>query len=252
LTIPLPIRNFLSFLLLQLAVSSGVAAQVTISGTVYDSTKVYGVPGVLVSGTSGSKAITDSLGAYHITVPRQDSISFDYRGKSTVKFAVADISDYSSFDISLWVTIETKYKLLKGVTVYADTYQEDSVENRMEYQKVFDYRKPGLRSDFDASSGTAGIDLDALLSAFNRNKNREELAFHKRLIEQEQDSYVKHRFNARLVQRITGFGGDTLKQFMQLYTPSYDFIANSSLVQFYQYILNAAYAFRRDQGLPGQ
>ncbi len=249
LKINLPIRFLLSLLLLHILAAGEASAQITVSGTVYDSTKVYGVPGVIVSATSGARAITDSLGAYHINVVKNDSISFDYRGKSTVKFSVAGIDDYSAFDISLWVRIASKYKVLKGVTVYANTYELDSIENRMEYQKVFDYKKPGLRSNYDPADGTAGIDLDALISSFNRAKNKENLAFHKRLIEQEQDDYVKYRFNARLVSRITGLSGDTLKKFIQLYMPSYDFVANSSLVQFYQYILNASYAFKREEGI---
>ncbi|HVZ95709.1 MAG TPA: hypothetical protein VG847_02460 [Chitinophagaceae bacterium] len=249
LKIELPIRLLLPVLLLQLLAAGNCAAQITLSGTVYDSTRVYGVPGVIVSGASGNKAITDSLGAYHINVTKDDSISFAYRGKSTQKFPVATIDDYSSFDISLWVRIDSKYKVLKGVTVYADTYQQDSIENRMEYSKIFDYEKPGLSSTYDPG-GAAGIDLDALINAFNHAKNKENLAFHKRLIEEEQDHYVKYRFNARLVRRITGLSGDTLKKFMQLYMPSYDFIANSTLIQFYQYILNASYAFKREEGIP--
>ncbi|MEO6289362.1 MAG: hypothetical protein ABIO76_05555, partial [Ginsengibacter sp.] len=76
-------------------------AQLTISGTVYDSTKLYVVPAVNVSSTSGLTTVTDSLGAYHINVSKIDSISFLYKGKSTVKFPVETMDNYNSFDISL-------------------------------------------------------------------------------------------------------------------------------------------------------
>ena len=227
---------------------ANISAQSVVSGTVYDSSRIYGVPGVIVSSTSGSNTLTDSLGAYHIRVSQNDSISFLYKGKSTVRFPVNSISDTTAFDISLRVRINTKYKMLKPVTVFADNYQQDSAENRMEYSKIFNYEKSGIRSSYE-EGGPAGLDLDALISALNRTKRKENLAFQKRLVEDEQDKYVKYRFNPKLVRRITGLRGDTLTQYMKLYTPSYEFISESTLTEFYQYILNTSYAFKRDEGI---
>lgn len=225
-----------------------VCGQITISGTVYDSSKLYVVPNVSVSSTAGLQTITDSLGAYHITVSEKDSLSFSFRGKSTVLFPVKTINDYNSFDISLRVRINTRYKLLQGVTVFSDTYRRDSAENRMEYSKIFNYEKPGISSTFEPG-GAAGLDLDALINSFNRNKKRQDVAFKKRLISDEQDKYVAYRFNPKLVRRITSLSGDTLKTFMKLYKPSYLFVISSSLAQFYEYILNASYAFKNEEGI---
>lgn len=234
--------------LLQLLQFSPAIGQIKISGTVYDSSKLYGVPNVVVTSTSGSETITDSLGAYHINVSENDSISFYYRGKSTIKFAVNSITDYTSFDISLRVRINAKYKLLSGVTVFSNTYRHDSAENRMEYSKIFDYEKPGLHSSFEPG-GPAGLDLDALVDMFKFRKRKENLAFQKRLIEDEQDRYVNYRFSPKVVHRITGLSGDTLKQYMKLYTPSYQFVVSSTLAEFYQYILNTSYAFKKEEGI---
>lgn len=234
--------------LLQLLQFSPAIGQIKISGTVYDSSKLYGVPNVVVTSTSGSETITDSLGAYHINVSENDSISFYYRGKSTIKFAVNSITDYTSFDISLRVRINAKYKLLSGVTVFSNTYRHDSAENRMEYSKIFDYEKPGLHSSFEPG-GPAGLDLDALVDMFKFRKRKENLAFQKRLIEDEQDRYVNYRFSPKVVHKITGLSGDTLKQYMKLYTPSYQFVVSSTLAEFYQYILNTSYAFKKEEGI---
>ena len=235
---------------LQLIPGSGVLGQIIISGTVYDSSKLYIVPNVSVASTSGLQTITDSLGAYHIKVSEKDSISFSFRGKSTVQFPVKTINDYNAFDISLRVRINAnaKYKLLQGVTVFSDTYRRDSAENRMEYSKIFNYEKPGISSTFEPG-GAAGLDIDALINSFNKNKKRQDLAFQKRLVQDEQDKYVEYRFNPKLVRRITGLSGDTLKTFMKLYKPSYLFVISSSLAQFYEYILNASYAFKNDEGI---
>ena len=247
-------RKNLLFKLLLLATTllaiecKSVCGQIIISGTVYDSSKLYVVPNVSVSSSSGLQTITDSLGAYHIQVSEKDSITFSFRGKSTVSFPVKTINDYNAFDISLRVKISTKYKLLQGVTVFSDTYHRDSIENRIEYSKIFNYEKPGISSTFEPG-GAAGLDLDALINSFNKNKKRQDLAFKKRLMDDEQNKYVEYRFNPKLVRRITGLSGDTLKTFMKLYKPSYLFVISSSLTQFYQYILNASYAFKNEQGI---
>lgn len=227
---------------------SEVSAQITVSGTVYDSTKLYVVPGVNVSSTAGIVTATDSLGAYHITVSKADSISFYYKGKSTVKFPVESIGNYNSFDISLRVRINDKYKLLKGVTVFANTYRRDSIENRMEYAKIFNLENPTIRSNYEPGAA-AGFDLDELIGIFQFKKNKQNLAFQKRLVEQEEERYVNYRFSSKVINRITGLSGDTLIKYKKLYKPSYLFVVSSTLPEFYQYILNTSYAFKRQQGI---
>ena len=235
---------------LQLVPGSGVLGQIIISGTVYDSSKLYIVPNVSVASTSGLQTITDSLGAYHIQVSEKDSLSFSFRGKSTVQFPVKTINDYNAFDISLRVRINAnaKYKVLQGVTVFSNTYRSDSAQNRMEYSKIFNYEKPGISSTFEPG-GAAGLDIDALINSFNKNKKRQDIAFQKRLVQDEHDKYVDYRFNPKTVRRITGLSGDTLKTFMKRYKPSYLFVISSSLTQFYEYILNASYAFKNEEGI---
>ncbi len=240
--------NFSGLLFLLNALLAPAFGQVTISGTVFDSSKAYVIPGVSVYSTSGAQTITDSLGAYHINVSETDSLSFFYQGKSTVKFPVKTMPNYTAFDISLRVRVKEKYKLLQGVTVYADTYRSDSIENRQAYSKIFGREKPGIRSTYDPG-GPAGFDLDELIGVFQFKKNKQNLAFQKRLVQDEQDRYVDYRFNSKTITRITGLNGDTLLQYKKLYRPTYSFVVNSSLTQFYEYILNTSYAFKKQIGL---
>lgn len=242
--------KFLSlFFLLQALWAMNALGQITISGTVYDSSKLYVIPGVSVYSTSGATAITDSLGAYHINVTEKDSLSFFYRGKSTVKFAVKTMNNYTAFDVSLLIRVkDNKYKLLKGVTVFSNTYQEDSIENRLTYAKGFNPDRPGIHSTYE-DGGAAGLDFDALVGAFQFKKNKENKAFQKRLMGDEEDQYVDNRFNSKIISRITGLKGDTLLRYKKLYRPSYFFVATSTLTEFYEYILNTSYAFRRDEGI---
>ena len=231
-----------------LALNITAAGQIIISGTVYDSTKLYVVPGVNVFTTSGSTAITDSLGAYHINAAEGDSLNFFFRGKSTIKFPVKTISNYTAFDISLRIRVSSKYKLLQGVTVFTDTYRRDSLENRMQYAKIFNRERPGISSTYTPGE-TAGFDLDQLIGIFQFRKNKQNLAFQRRLVEDEEDRYIDYRFNSKLIHRITGLSGDTLLKYKKLYRPNYAFVVSSSLAKFYEYILNTSYVFKREEGI---
>ena len=242
------LKLFLSVSVFQVLHVTKVTGQIIISGTVYDSTKLFVVPGVNVATTSGLLTTTDSLGAYHISVSENDSLSFFYRGKSTVKFPVRTIGNYTAFDISLRIRVNAKYKLLQGVTVFADTYHRDSMENRMEYAKIFNLENPTLRST-SSPGEPAGLDLDELINMFHFRKNKQNLAFQKRIVEEEQDHYIDYRFNSKLIHRITGLGGDTLARYKKLYRPSYFFVVSSTLARFYEYILNTSYIFKKEEGI---
>ena len=235
---------FSSFLLLV----NFVTGQIIISGTVYDSTKLYIVPGVIIKSTGGGSTITDSLGAYHINTDEKDSISFYYANKPTQKFPVKSISNYNDFDISLQVRVFEKYKLLKEVKIFTKNYRQDSSENRLSYSKIFDYQKPGLHSTYTPGS-PPGLDIDELINIFRFRRNKMNLVFQKRLIEEEQDKYVNYKFNNTLIKRVTGLSGVLLDKYKLLYTPSYEFLIIATELEFYEYILNTASQFKKKEGI---
>jgi hypothetical protein len=67
-----------------------------------------------------------------------------------------------------------------------------------------------------------------------------------RLLEQEQENYIKYRFNKTTVKRITRLEGKELDEFMLLYKPDFEFTQMASTVEFYQYILNASYQYKKE------
>lgn len=67
-----------------------------------------------------------------------------------------------------------------------------------------------------------------------------------RLLEQEQENYIKYRFNKLAVKRITRLDGADLDNFMALYKPDFEFTQMATTIEFYQYILNASYQFKKD------
>jgi hypothetical protein len=238
--------SLLPFLLLA-AINSN--AQFFISGNVYDSSKTIPVKNVLVKNLAGDITKTDSTGHYRILVKDNDSLLFIYNNKSTEPFAVNQIRSLNDFNISLHIHINEKFKTLKEVRVYSKTYREDSIENRDEYAKDFDFEKPGIGSNMSSYSGAAGLDLDEFINMFKFRKNKLEASFQRRLIEEEQDKYVSYRFNKWLVRRITRIEDPELDIFMKIYRPSFEFTEQSNTVEFYQYILNASYQFKQQMQL---
>lgn len=223
-------------------VFSGPAAmtQVEVAGTVYDQSQHFAMQGVSVLGTSGSGTVTDSTGHYRISLPVSDSLYFSYLGKQTEKFPVKEIAYPEQFDMSLQVNIDS----LEPVYIRSRNYEEDSLENRMEYRKIFDYGGPDVLNDPRNGTGFspgAGINLDLL---FNGRRNRRMLAFQSRLIYDEEEKYVDHRFSKALVKRITGLEAPVLDTFMRLYRPSYDFIQSFyNDYEYYSYILRSSKYF---------
>ena len=210
-------------------------AQYKIQGTVYDSSHVYPLPAVTVLATNGNGAVTNNEGLYIINVGEKDSIWFSYLGKPTIKFPVLKIADVQHFDISLQVNIP----LLKEVTVRARNYKEDSAQNRKDYAKVFDFHKPTLGTMTSIGPTGAGIDINELIRAFQFRKNRNMQRFQDRLLQQEKDKFIDHRFNKGLVRRLTNLADEELDRFMTIYRPDYEFTLYSSDYDFQLYIKEA-------------
>src|SRR5665647_816460 len=169
--------------------------QHTISGTVYDSTKIIPVMDVLVKSSSGTQAITDSTGHYEIVTTDKDSLTFIYLNKPTSKFAVKQVKNIGSFDISLHVRVVEKFKTMKEVKVYTKNFRQDSIENRQYYNKIFSYEKPGVATSINPGSGSVGMDLDEFINIFRFKRNKQLRKMQDRLLEQEQENYIKYRFN---------------------------------------------------------
>jgi hypothetical protein len=231
-----PLRKTLPILLAALFLASqGVLGQVEVHGTVYDRSRYFAMPGVSVMSTSGQGTMTDSIGQYRLRVTRRDSIFFSYLGKATVKFPIRSIDPNSPMDISIAVAVDS----LPLVVVRPKAYRYDSMENRDEYRKIFDYEPDYVGQ----GEGGAGVNLDLL---FGARRNRQMLSLQRRLIEEEQDKYVDYRFNRTLVRRITGLGPPALDLFMKMYRPSYDYIKScENDYEFYKYIKDCGTYFLR-------
>jgi hypothetical protein len=81
-----------------------------------------------------------------------------------------------------------------------------------------------------------GFDLNEIINMFRFRRNKSMLAFQQRLLLQEQEKFVDHRFNKALVRRLTTLTDHELDSFMTVYRPSYQFTLLTSDYEFQEYI----------------
>ena len=235
----------LTYCILLLAIASSLQAQsFLIKGVVYDSSRNYPLEAVSVLSTAGAGTVTNAEGYYEIRVTDRDSIWFSYLNKPTVKFPVVKITNPFQFDISLQVSIP----VLKEVKIFPRNYKLDSIRNRQEYAKVFNYQRPGLKIVTPQYGAGVGLDLDELINVFRFRRNKSMLGFQQRLLLEEQEKFVDYRFNKALVRRLTLLESPELERFMQTFRPSYLFTKMAGDYEFRLYIKQSLYRFKK--GLP--
>jgi hypothetical protein len=219
-------QRVLPFLLLTFISFSSVRAQMhTISGIVYDISGRMPIEAVTVT-SKFSRTQTDSLGRYLITIQAKDSLTFSLFGKSTQKFGLDQIEDQRNFNIMIHVTGFD----LPEVRVRNSYYRYDSIQNRMDYAKYFNYEPPGLKlsnqQNFFGNGGvTIGFDVNEIINMFRFKRNRNLQFLQNRLIYQEQEKYINYRFTKRFVQKLTKLDGPRLDVFMEYCKPSYPTLA---------------------------
>jgi hypothetical protein len=206
-------------------------------GVVYDSTKTYPLISVSVLSTSGKGTATDLYGRYEIDVKETDSVWFSYLNKPTIKYAVKKIFDASKFDIALHINVP----VLKEVIVKPRNYKMDSLQNRIDYAKAFDWQKPKIQGTASGDLGSAaGFDLDQIIRMFQFRKNQRMAAFQERLLQEEREKFIDHRFNKALVLRLTGLIGAERDSFMVSCRPTYEFCLYMGEYDF-QYFIKQCY-----------
>ncbi len=131
--------------------------------------------------------------------------------------------------------MSTLAHVLPGVTVTAigyTKYQSDSIHRLQQF--LSDIGAPKQPAASTANSGAGlGINLDFLTK---KEKNKRKA--YKLYNEHEKDAYLNYRFSPETVSEYTGLKDDTLKHFMQLYTPDYDWLRQHTENEDIFYYLN--------------
>jgi hypothetical protein len=224
------------------------AQNLKLQGTVYDYFSKKPLEAVTVQSSLGANTITDSLGKFTIDVTKKDSVFFTFLSKKTLKYPIDTIADLSNFEIALYVDATW----LPAVKVRNSNYKFDSMANRQQYAKVFNFRKPGLKftsspssaSSYIPGSVTAGLDLDEIINMFRFKRNRQILSMQERLMQEEQDKYIAHRFTKVLVQKLTNLKGGALDSFMVASQPSYELLLTMNDIELGYYIEQCYHSYQ--------
>ncbi len=231
------IRNFVVIIIMLLCFSKNMAAQnITVSGVVYDISGRRPIESVVVNSSIG-KTITDSIGRYTITAKPKDSLWFSLFGKNSQKFPIDTVTDPRNFNVMIHVA---GYDLPE-VKVRNSYYRLDSIQNRIDYAKYFNYQAPGIKLSnnqqlFGPSGLTVGLDLDEIINMFRFHRNRNLQYLQNRLVTQEHDKYIDYRYTKRFVQKLTHLEGDSLASFMNFARPSYELLGLFNDLELGQYI----------------
>ncbi|MBG9375758.1 hypothetical protein I5907_05900 [Panacibacter sp. DH6] len=215
-----------SFLLAFTLLATCSFGQLTLHGTVYDYFSKRPLDAVTIQSSSGRYAISDSTGKFTIPVSKKDSVWFSYLSKNTMKYPIDTIRNLLNFEIALYVDAAW----LPEIKIRNKNYKQDSIANRQEYAKVFNFRKPTVRitspspNSYTPGSVTAGLDINEFINMFRFRRNRQLLSMQQRLEEQEKEKYVNHRYTKYLVGKLTQLKDHELDSFINLSKPSYDLL----------------------------
>lgn len=233
----------LAIFILHLSAAEGYSQYFKLSGIVFDSTQLYPLESVSVLTSSGKGTYTDANGQYSIDVKETDSVWFSFLNKPTVKYAVKKIFDASRFNIALHVQIPE----LKEVIVQQRNYRLDSIQNRLDYAEAFNWEKPKIKATMGAGpNASVGFDLEEIIRMFQFRKNRSMNSFRERLINEEREKFIDHRFSKALVLRLTGLNGDERDSFMRHCRPIYEFCVLASDYEFQSWIKDCFKAYQQE------
>lgn len=227
-------------------VSHIARGQVRISGRVFDMSQSTPLAAVSVLSNSGAGTVTDSAGRYSIVVKETDSIWFSYLDKPTPKYAVQSIRNFYNFEVALHVNVTE----LRQVIVKPPNYKVDSLQNRLDYAKAFDFHKPGVSTSITPNG--VGLDVNEFINMFRFKRNKSMAAFRDRLMQEEEDKYIDHRFSRALVIRITKLKGPALDSFMVQYRPPLYLVQQATEYEFQSYIKNSYEKFHKLQLIMGE
>jgi len=215
------------FLLICIAFCMPVYAQ-KVTGLVIDKATKQPISGVVIKAMAATTR-TNQLGQFEIALAYpNDSLKIIALGYQT-RFVVAGKSN-----VLITIELTPKVNNLNEVTIIGDrSFKKDSLANRADYARQFNYKGPRVIDAFTNGSHFYypgeffSVNLLVLVQALTK-KSTPEYKFNKLLIRDEHEQYVDEHFNRGIVSGITQLKGDTLAAFLLQYRPGYEFVKKST------------------------
>jgi hypothetical protein len=238
-------------LILLFCLSASFAGAQTVAGIITDKATQQPIIGATVR-LGKLTTQTNRNGLFEIDAPHLDD---------TLAVSYVGYLNYSVFvtknNTSLHIQLESKATALQSVTIYGTRdFKPDSIANRTEFAKQFNYTPPKVKDAFGINPGIQGlypgiflsIDLLTLVKALTA-KSSSDYKFKQSLIKDEHEQYVDEHFNRGAVSRITGLKDDTLSAFLVQYRPPYAFVLKATPYDIEVYIKASYKKFKKD-GMP--
>lgn len=234
---------FMAFCIFWIQPSKG---QSIVSGLVINQEDGIPIEGAAVSSYYlKTGVLTDYRGRYTLKLAEEDTLIFSYLGYKEQKIPIhSGWNTYYTINISLE---ELPITLKNFVFTAPRNFRDDSIQNRSDFQGIFNYSRPTVVSynlpvvSYDISnptyvygfqgpelSGGLGFSLNEFYSRFLNRDNDRYLHYKMILEKKEKETYVHNYFNSNTVHAITGLSGDQLQFFMKHYEPKFKSLVGKS------------------------
>jgi len=208
----------LRILILILVVLAGFSVHgQTLRGTVMDGTSGKPLFSVSIFNLSNEQSTTtNELGYYILSAKQGDEISFSFIGYHTAQRLATPGTE-------LQVELQPLSVQMQEYILHPDytPFQKDSAEMAALYSKELNTKsiKPGFSSaNGGGFTGLIGGPVQKMSKSYKKNKK-----FKENYKKDQEQKYIDTRYTPVLVAAITGFGGDTLAIFMNIYPMEYSF-----------------------------
>lgn len=201
-----------------LIISSQLQAQSkVINGFLLDSITHFSIADGVVDNANTKKSVTSNeKGIFQLEAAPGD---FLYASAKTYHY---DTLVYSFiFTDTITIYLSPAGNILPNVTVTTryNKYQLDSIERKASFEQDMGKPMKTLSTDHPSGFGLT-FNLDKVFQKKYRYRKRDEEAFGKR----EKMDYADYRFSPHLVAYYTGLKGDSLRSFINKYTPDYTWL----------------------------
>lgn len=183
-----------------------------------------------------SISVSDNNGVYSIAAGTSDTILFRAIGYYPLALHVNIIPPV--------LYLRTQTIDLQGVEITKRNYLKDSLERRQEYNKNFNFRRPKFTEMVKVVPMGIAFDIHKIYDGLSLKRMKRSEVFRSRLINFEHEQYVDQLFTPELVARYTRLDGDSLKQFMKSYRPSFEFVHGITSYDLLSYIKKSASTYR--------
>lgn len=194
------------------------------------------VPGALIS-VKQNRTISNNQGLFELpAVNPADTLYVFSMGFMSAALPLTGIKDY------IRVTLYAKSLPLKQVDIMGSrSYRQDSVRNRRDFARQFNYKHPTVADAFGTGYASRqpgelfSVNPLALVKVFTY-KHSSAYKLQQQLLADERQTFIDSKFNARVVTAAVPAHGDTLTIFLKCYRPALDFARNATVYDMLLYI----------------